>query len=59
MVGVLIDLWVSSICFRRADGGSSRHFDAIAVDRIDGNRADDDGSAAIACGLCDVINALW
>ena len=56
---MLIDLWVSSICFRRADGGISRHSDAIAVDRIDGNRADDDGSAAIACGLCDVINALW
>ena len=73
MVGVLINLWVSSICFRRADGGSSRHFDAIAVDRIDGNRADDDSSAAIetavmaaarCCGwgqLCypsEIINSL-
>jgi len=60
MVGVLIDLWETSICFRRADGGSVRHFNAIAVDRIDGNR---ERMTMVRLrwfgGLCDVINALW
>jgi hypothetical protein len=60
MVGVLIDLWETSICFRRADGRSVRHFNAIAVDRIDGNR---ERMTMVRLrrfgGLCDVINALW